>query len=365
MTNQKQSSKRQTIVIAILAVLLVGMLAFNVTYAFFTDKQTNTDSFEFGTIELKDTNTTNGVVEVYRGNDALKTPVMPGDIIKGNFGLQVTDESESAYVRYKIEASADTSALVGEGFERFAVASEGDTPVIAYINGELVQAVIANGSGDVTVYNDGKASDSVDTDLATKIKAYKGFTTYTEGDTKTVITFKANAVEMVTTGVVATVMNYTSENQAGTEVTDETLKNAAIQKGAELAATVDARISDIETAIKGINNAFQATLAGLKTDDYIVAGDGWIYKKAAMDKNSGVESVAVSYTLPIETGNALQGITVNFALDIDAVQAANTSSAVSYDKHTGWSALNDGAKSADAVKVFYAALYAHDEIYAK
>ena len=361
MTNQKQSSKRQTIVIAILAVLLVGMLAFNVTYAFFTDKQTNTDSFKFGTIELKDTNTTNGVVKVFRGDKELTTPVMPGDIIKGDFGLEVTDESESAYVRYKIEASADTSALVGEGFERFAMASEGNTPVIAYINGEFVQAVIASGAGDVTVYNDGKASDSVDTDLAKAIKEYKGFTTYTEGDTKTVITFKANE----NTGVVATVKNYTSENQDGTEVTDETLKNAAIQKGAELAATVDARISDIETAIDGINNAFQATLAGLKDTDYIVAGDGWIYKKAAMDKNSDVESVAVSYTLPIETGNALQGITVNFALDIDAVQAANTSSAVDYSKHAGWSALKEDAQSVDAVKVFYAALYAHGEIYAK
>ncbi len=364
MTNQKQSSKRQTIVIAILAVLLVGMLAFNVTYAFFTDKQTNTDSFKFGTIELKDTNTTNGVVKVFRGDKELTTPVMPGDIIKGDFGLEVTDESESAYVRYKIEASADTSALVGEGFERFAVASDADTPVIAYINGELVQAVIASDTGDVTVYNDGQASEA-GTDLAKAIKEYKGFTTYIEGDTKTVITFKANESGMVTTGVVATVMNYTSENQDGTEVTDETLKNAAIQKGAELAATVDARISDIETAIDGINNAFQATLAGLKDTDYIVAGDGWIYKKAAMDKNSDVESVAVSYTLPIETGNALQGITVNFALDIDAVQAANTSSAVDYSKHAGWSALKEDAQSVDAVKVFYAALYAHGEIYAK
>lgn len=361
MTNQKQSSKRQTIVIAILAVLLVGMLAFNVTYAFFTDKQTNTDSFKFGTIELNPTNTASGIIDVKRG-DGIVNPVMPGDKIEGAFNVNLKDTSEDAFVRYKIEASADTSALVGEGFERFAVASEVDTPVIAYINGALVQAVIASGTGDVTVYKDGQASEA-GTDLAKAIKEYKGFTTYTEGDTKTVITFKANE----NTSVVATVKNYTSENQAETEVTDETLKNAAIQKGAELAATVDARINDIETAIDGINNAFQATLAGLKTDDYIVAGDGWVYKKDAITKTASAEKVAVKYTLPLELGNALQGVEINFNLTIDAVQAANANSIKEegYNKHDGWAALNDDAKSADAVKAFYAALYAHGEIYAK
>ena len=340
MTNQKQSSKRQTIVIAILAVLLVGLLAFNVTYAFFTDKQTNTDNFQFGTIELNASNVANKIISVEK--DLGREKVMPGDKISGDFGIKLADDSEDAFVRYQIKAEANKEDLFGADTAKFAKKDGDATPVIAYIKGEFVQARIA-ANGDVTIVAGAENNE----ENQNAIKNYSAFTTYTVNKVKTVITFKDN-----TDAIVASV------KVGDVDKTEDADINAAIKLGAELAAQEAA----IDKAIAGVNNAFQATLAGLAEADYIAAGDGWIYKKAAITKTTGVDKVAIAYTLPLELGNALQNVKVNFDLTIDAVQAANAEDV----KVSSWPEnVSSTAQEVSAVKVFYAAIEAHGGIEAR
>ena len=337
MTNQKQSSKRQTIVIAILAVLLVGLLAFNVTYAFFTDKQTNTDKFNFGTIELNPSNVAGTIITIDKDT---REKVMPGDKINGDFGIKLASTSEDAFVRYQINAEANKADLFGADAVKFAVVNGQNNPVVAYINGELVQARITAADAVEFVTEQG---DFTDTD----IRNYNAFTTYTVNGEKTVITFTDN-----TTAIVANV------TVGGVEKTEAADIEAAIKLGVELAAQADA----IDTAVKGINDAFQTSLSGLSADDYIAAGDGWIYKKAAITAEAGVETVAIDYTLPLSLGNALQGVEINFNLTIDAVQAANA------DDVTVTSfpdTVSSDAQAIASVKVFYAALEAHGTIEAR
>ena len=362
MTNQKQSSKRQSVVIAILAVLLVGLLAFNITYAFFTDKETNSDQFTFGTISLKTTG--DNVVDVYRQTTKVTGDVMPGDVMTGAFKLGLNADSEDAFARFKLTASPEYGYIFEEGTKAWVVedgASVAAGAVIAYINGELVQAAIDE-SQAVTIYEDGVATPVT----GAEADAILDYNTYVEyivapGQTQKV-TFALNEDDPDNLFVEATV-TITEEGEqdvvktlsANAEEVTEILINDAQNF---------ARTADIEAAVAELNDAIQkgtnGVIAGLESTDFVAPGDGWVYKIAEMTAGTD-EVVDLTYTLPITLGNALQDVTINLDLVAQVVQAANVEDADATGA-TGWDSISTEHQAVNSIKMFYAALEAHGDI---
>ena len=362
MTNQKQSSKRHSVVIAILAVLLVGLLAFNITYAFFTDKETNSDQFTFGTISLKTTG--DNVVDVYRQSTKVTGDVMPGDVMTGAFTLGLNTDSENAFARFKLTASPEYGYIFEEGTKAWVEdgASVTAGAVIAYINGELVQATIDE-SEAVTIYEDGVATPvtGAEADAITEYNTYVEYIV-APGQTQKV-TFALNSDDPDNLFVEATV-TITEEGQpdvvktlsANAEEVTEILINDAQNF---------ARTADIETAIDELNNAIQmgtaGAIAGLEPTDFVAPGDGWVYKIAEMKATDAAEVVDLTYTLPITLGNALQDVTINLDLVAQVVQAANVQDANATGA-AGWDSISTEHQAVNSIKMFYAALHAHGDI---
>ena len=365
MTNQKQSSKRQSVVIAILAVLLVGLLAFNITYAFFTDKETNSDQFTFGTISLKTTG--DNVVDVYRQTTKVTGDVMPGDVMTGAFKLGLNADSEDAFARFKLTASPEYGYIFEEGTKAWVEdgASVAAGAVIAYINGELVQATIDE-SQAVTIYEDGVATPvtGAEADAITEYNTYVEYIV-APGQTQKV-TFALNEDDPDNLFVEATV-TITEEGEqdvvktlsANAEEVTEILINDAQNF---------ARTADIEEAVAKLNDAIQkgtnGVIAGLESTDFVAPGDGWVYKIAEMTAGTD-EVVDLTYTLPFKLGNALQDVTINLDLVAQVVQAANVEDAevvVGDPDTTGWTSIDSQYQAMDSVKMFYAALVAHGDI---
>ncbi len=374
MTKQKTSSKKQSFVIAILAVLLVGLLAFNITYAFFTDRETNTDNFTFGTISLESTGA--NVIDVERQGSTIDTPVMPGDKLKGVFGLKLTTGSEEAFIRYKLTANAEYDQPFDDEtqFKTFKSGQlEAQYVVVAYIDGELVQAAVDSEAG-VTVFDGTDTGTTLDAEadkaLIDSIKAYDTFATFTEGEFTYTITFER--VESDTTYIETKVnvvdnvdgngdANWTWSTEGDTANVEDLLiktKNSFDDKVA------------IDKAVDDLNNALGANKdADAIPDGFTAPGDGYVYKDVALASTAVAETVAIEYTLPLELGNALQGVEINLDLIVEAVQAANVDSVIPAEdiKDDYWTAfdglgLSDSESAYDAIVMFYAAASSHGGI---
>lgn len=371
MTNQKQSSKRQSIVIAILAVLLVGMLAFNITYAFFTDKETNTDDFKFGTITLKAQD--GNVIDVYRQGAELNDPVMPGDVIKGAFSIDLEDTSEAAYIRYQLTASAKYKYLYNEDSE--TLDKTGAYPVVAYIDGEFIQAEVSSSTVSVYAGNGATALDPVaDAELIEALRAFDTFVKYT--DDKGTPATNDDVVYTITFAEDTTATPFIDATITIEGVEDESLDNelklstnAAAVKAILAEATENAtRKVAIDAAVAALNGAIKGTSDATGTDtpvmtSYTAFGDGYIYRNAIFGKETPAEAIAISYTLPIELGNALQDVTINMDLVVEAVQAANVDAVdAGQVNFGGYNYAEKAGAAADAIKMFYAAEHAHGGI---
>lgn len=373
MTKQKTSSKKQSFVIAILAVLLVGLLAFNITYAFFTDRETNTDNFTFGTINLESTG--DNVITVNRQNTPIDTPVMPGDVLKGSFNLALAEGSEDAFVRYKLSATPEYKYVFDQNSVNLknsaAVTGGQGYAVVAYINGELIQASVAANGEDVTVYKDGAAEDLVagdDDDLISAITGYDTFVTFTDGDITYEVTFDASSNTHVETTVELT-DNNTGDGDSSTTWT--TTDNQAEVEALLIEAKKNFdKKTAIQEAITALNTALQSS-ASLTTigTDFTAPGDGYVYKNVALTTESSVTGVGIEYTLPLGLGNALQGVTINLDLIVEAVQAANVESVdPAEDIKDNYKTIFDGLSLSgsepayNAIVMFYAAESEHKGI---
>lgn len=394
MTKQKTSSKKQSFVIAILAVLLVGLLAFNITYAFFTDRETNTDEFTFGTINL-DTSGQSNVIDVYRTDtEKALNKAMPGDVLKGAFNLALTEDSENAFVRYKLSATPEYRYLFNDNTVdlKTDLGESAGTgyAVVAYINGEFVQATVG-GDQSVKVYNGTGVDDeaSADSGLTDAIKAYNTFVKFTTSDTiiESVAEEATYKIEFETvgdgntTGVNAKVTITCTDG----DPTEQVLTSASNQADVE-AILKEAKNSfddkaAIKTAVDNLNNALGADNAAATAipTGFTAPGDGYVYKNDALTSETPVNNVAIKYTLPIGLGNELQGVTINLGLIVEVVQAANVEDVINpetiqtnlgekYTQFNGYvtggiltapaGETNDNAYR--AVAMFYAAETAHN-----
>lgn len=98
----KKSTNKKTIAITVLAVLLVALLAFNVTYAYFTD-QTKSD------VEM-----TFGIVDITAANfeAASADAVMPGDSITLNGTVTAANATGNMWIKIAVLTGADNEAIV-------------------------------------------------------------------------------------------------------------------------------------------------------------------------------------------------------------------------------------------------------------
>lgn len=92
-----RATKRRVVAITVLASLLIALLAFNVTYAYFTDKLSGSAEVSFGTVSLKSTtaiSTTN------------VSGVFPGGKFRINGVISISDSTDEAlWVYFGIDKS--------------------------------------------------------------------------------------------------------------------------------------------------------------------------------------------------------------------------------------------------------------------
>lgn len=94
----KKTTNRKTIAISVLAVLLVALLAFNVTYAYFTDSvATDAASLTFGTV-IVDASSTDAVTFTKTSQAA---NIMPGDTIKLDGALE-NKGTDAAWIIFQV-----------------------------------------------------------------------------------------------------------------------------------------------------------------------------------------------------------------------------------------------------------------------
>jgi predicted ribosomally synthesized peptide with SipW-like signal peptide len=385
---RQSSSKVQSVIIAILAILLVGIMTTGVTYAFFTDKDTASDRLTFGTIKIEDVAGSDGNIVVFDGTDAeSRTEIMPGDTITTDFTIALDENSEDAWVRFKLLASVSEATYAGVlGFDSYGVKNllvDDEGPIATvYLIFKGEEYVIANGT-TVSKYVDGVATALTAAEADEKaevLAAAKNYVyTFTIGDDVYEITFagKLDTDESSVIGVLATVeKNETALNPA--------LEEQAPDYEAALANATRAivRIATINEAITLLNEAIAAQDASgfygttvTTTDEQtgtttVTLGDGWVYKKDRLTNIAGLTNddnepltytvdVEYSYTIPRKTtGNALQGVRVDFNLVVHAVQYANNTDAENTDVDI--SSIGVGGadattnEAAECIRAFYA-----------
>ena len=103
----KKTTNRKTIAITVLAVLLVALLAFNVTYAYFTDSTKSDVTMTFGVVDIQAT----GLQAVAASSAA----VMPGDEIELEGTVTATNTTGNIWVQ--IAVPADSVVLKYDGVE--------------------------------------------------------------------------------------------------------------------------------------------------------------------------------------------------------------------------------------------------------
>jgi predicted ribosomally synthesized peptide with SipW-like signal peptide len=100
----KKTTNRKTIAITVLAVLLVALLAFNVTYAYFTDQTKSDITMTFGVVDI--------VAENFAAASA--TAVMPGDSITLNGTVAAANATGNMWIKIGVLTGTDNEAIVLE-----------------------------------------------------------------------------------------------------------------------------------------------------------------------------------------------------------------------------------------------------------
>jgi predicted ribosomally synthesized peptide with SipW-like signal peptide len=100
----KKTTNRKTIAITVLAVLLVALLAFNVTYAYFTDQTKSDITMTFGVVDI--------VAQNFAAASA--TAVMPGDSITLNGTVTAANATGTMWIKIGVLTGADNEAIVLE-----------------------------------------------------------------------------------------------------------------------------------------------------------------------------------------------------------------------------------------------------------
>lgn len=89
---EKKSTKRRVIAISVLAALLVALLAFNVTYAYFTSKVDGSATINFGRVEVKADTAIN----------ISSTNVLPGQTVALAGEISTGDSTSNMWVKFSV-----------------------------------------------------------------------------------------------------------------------------------------------------------------------------------------------------------------------------------------------------------------------
>ena len=136
----KKTTNRKTIAITVLAVLLVALLAFNVTYAYFTDQTSSDVNMTFGIVDIQADNL------AVKLNGASQVVVMPGDTIGLNGTITATNTTGEIWVRIGVPETSIKLYQKGIGAEGADVElAEGVEN--AYIDINNAGVAVADGTG--------------------------------------------------------------------------------------------------------------------------------------------------------------------------------------------------------------------------
>lgn len=376
MKKRQGSSKMQSVIIAILAILLVGIMTTGVTYAFFTDKDGASDKLTFGTIKLDKMLSTDSVVD-FRGTDKEhRSEIMPGDTIFTEFDITLEENSEDAWVRFKLVASVSEATFAKVlGFESYVEKdllhdTNGDVIPTVHLVYDNEEYVIANAE-TVQKYVDGEA-EAVEAEEAAEVLAAAGryVAEFTIDGAAYAVTFAERLGEGDGAGVVGVTTVVTKDGVALDTQID--LQKADHELALAAATRAIARIDAVEEAITLLNEYIAAEevggFHGTTQDDK--RGDGWIYKAEKLTNKEGIlaadgvnelshtAAVEYEYTIPRKTtGNALQGVQVDFELFVQAVQWDNNTAAENVDVDISSigvdGADNTANPAAECIKAFY------------
>lgn len=141
----KKTTNRKTIAITVLAVLLVALLAFNVTYAYFTDQTQSDVTMTFGIVDIQ----ADGLA--VKLNGATTGYAMPGDTIGLKGTITATNTTGEIWVRIAVPTDKIRLFQAGSPDEELVFDPEkGDTDSAAvtnkYYDGTVVDGVAVDGT---------------------------------------------------------------------------------------------------------------------------------------------------------------------------------------------------------------------------
>lgn len=136
----KKKTNKKVIAISVLAVLLVALIAFNLTYAYFTDKTSGSGEVQFGIVDINLTGVEGGVFS-YASTTSF---AMPGDTVSLKGTLKVSDETNADDVYLNFVVSNIVVKYAG-------VAIVGGTTANVYFDNDAVDGSgYTYTSGDIT-----------------------------------------------------------------------------------------------------------------------------------------------------------------------------------------------------------------------
>lgn len=136
----KKSTNKKTIAITVLAVLLVALLAFNVTYAYFTDQTKSDVDMTFGIVDITAEN-----FEAVTADAVNIDAVMPGDSIKLNGLVKAANSTGTMWIKISV-LTGDAIKLTYNG-----------TPLSTSVKNQYVNLTTDDGSGHT--YTDQEITD--------------------------------------------------------------------------------------------------------------------------------------------------------------------------------------------------------------
>ena len=174
----KRTTNKKTVAIVVLATLLVALLAFNVTYAYFTDKVQTNATIDFGIIDVNATD--------FAATNA--TDVMPGDSFGLTGTLSIGESTDDMWVYI---------GLVEESIKLYYGADEteitADTTKNVYYDDKGAEGAVQDGAGHTHTAKDisdmkSKVETAINANLVDLVNKAAGSTSWKLGQTDASVT---------------------------------------------------------------------------------------------------------------------------------------------------------------------------------
>lgn len=326
----RRANRNQSIIIAVLSILLVGMLSITITLAFFTDRDSRTSELTFGNISLNSIGE-GSPVSIINKDESTREVLMPGDTLETSFTVELASSSEAAWIRFRFGASVDYPAEI--------------TSLITH------ESTYLDNSKTFIITT---AIDTVSSILWTKTIS------------NSVVDF-ARVANIVTSDSESNETDYTviyndiAPNIAVTQFTYNDGESQTVVSGSDLETDLLAlvnRLNKMALCINAINQSildednFTDGSTNLIANYFASGTDGYIYRYYAMGRDgeatsspalanlgdeydpnypetvTSIPNVIYDYQIPRAIDNSLQGVTITYTLSVEAVQYANNNRAI-------------------------------------